>query len=243
MGKIRQYAIQKILDRPDKYHTQAADALSFLFRHVLMIRSMRRLSWDKHHEAYFKRNPKRDKKKDRGNLTSFLSDSTFSWQTFKKSIDFLQPRSAIFRICVKWEDGHERQYIVQMSLDDTKDDTTLKEDGTPTDMAFPIKGNSTALTRVFHQMCIDEAVDKEKWEELLTAYVESPVSGVGDDPAAASKEKNARDRDLKGARFSWNVFRRALVFLQVSSNTFSLEMEWRKDYVTIHSTPELPVFM
>lgn len=237
VGSNRQHGVQLMLNDPTKRTKQATNVLCYLFRNILMARQVKMMAWNTRLERYFKRNPKRDPNKDRGNLNRQLCNDEFTWQTFKRSIEFLAPKRALMTIDLKWPDGHTRRYDAYINILEDEDDTVPVNDRNqyrPEVVSLEYSEDMTTLAYIFRRILWDENIDKDKWNELLTAYVENPVTGTPQDKATLGQERNARDRDFRSTRISWNVFRRALIFLGVEHVRYTLNMTWERDQRTVH---------
>lgn len=217
MSSSKTRAVFDLLNDPHKKKRLAMDVLCFLFRDVLMAKKIGPIAWSDRSERYFKRGADRDPRRDRGNLNRQLSDNSFTWGTFRRAVEFLDPVNAVFQVDVTWPDGKvtTHQQTIYPTNATSKHDTTLAD--------------------FFQDMITSVNLSDEEWDRLLHEYVENPLSGIpNDDKATMTKERNARDRDFRAKRISWKVFRRALVFLQLKEVKYSLILTWKRGVVTDH---------
>lgn len=245
MANVRQNSVQALLADPAKQVTRAADALCALFRDVLVVRRINLLVWEnKLYPNYMNRKEKRDERKDRGNLNNQLTSDTFTWSTFKKGIEFLEPRGATFTVTLYFDDeGHGHAYRVFLDPDEDETDDAIDDAGispdTEINFADEILDTST-LARLFKAMVRDLKIDPKTWDKLLDDYMDHPYQ-AGSPKELVKKRRRSFDSDLRRKRFSWRTFRLAIVFLQAKYVSFELKMQWGEENATIHSLVKLTV--
>lgn len=227
--------VKELLAAPMKYRDHTHGVLCWLFRDVLRVRSVNQFLWGKCTRKFFEK-PHNRSTPDRGNLNKALCADDFTWPTFKKAVDFLDPVSAALLIRFTHKDGRKTEH--KIILDPAEDEN----DGDINAFGFDPKGTlfddkkkpDSTLARLFRRIVVDEGIDLERWDKLMLDYVDNPVNGI---PAARTDRLNeisSLQRQLFHPRLSWNVFRKAIIFLQPVVTEFVLEMSWADNSTTFH---------
>lgn len=236
--------VQELLSDPTKGKSRAHGILCYLFRHVLLWRRVDQFSWNKRLKQYFKRPHNANEKRDKGNMNKALSGSEFTWGTFKKAIDFLNPHTAVFVIELKWRDGRVSRYQVVIDPAEDESDQELNSFEPPPacevfkrDTAKANKKPLSTLSRLFRQIVAEEVKVAKRWEALLDAYVRNPLNGIPQTSKDIHQQLSILQRDLNGRRMSWDIFRKGLLILDPVEQTFALQLTWNKEGtdMSVHS--------
>lgn len=245
MANVRQNSVQALLADPAKQVTRAGDVLCALFREVLISRRINLLIWENRlYPDYMNRKEGREERKDRGNLNNQLTSDTFTWATFKKGIEFLDPKGATFTVTLYFgEEDEGRAYRVFLDPDEDETDDVIDDAGISPETKINFsddKQDTSTLARLFKAIVRDLDIDDKQWSKLLDDYMEHPYQ-VGVPAEALQKRRRNFDGDLRRKRFSWRTFRLAIVFLQAKYMSFELKMHWGGDVSTIHQLVKLKV--
>lgn len=221
--------VKELLADPLKGTNRAQGILCYLFRHVLLWRKVNQFTWNKRAKLYFEK-PHNKEKADKGNLNKALTHDDFTWSTFKKGIDFLNPVSATLTIQLTWRSGRVSRYPIKIDPAEDEADPQLNTFGSEeSDVFHDMKKPANTLARLFRRIVGEEEIDVIRWNALLEEYVRNPLQGIPQTRQEVNSAINALHRDLLAPRMSWNVFRRGLVALGPKQEEYILEMRWSKD--------------
>lgn len=233
--------VKELLADPLKGTNRAQGILCYLFRHVLLWRKVNQFTWNKRAKLFFEKSHNQEKP-DKGNLNKALTHDDFTWATFKKGIDFLNPISATLVIQLTWKSERVSKYPVKIDPAEDEAEAALSTFGQEESNVFQdMKKPANTLARLFRRIVSEEGVDAVKWNALLEEYARNPLTGIPQSRQEVNSAVNALHRDLMAPRMSWNVFRRGIVALGPKQEDYTLEMRWTKDQsdlsihnVTIH---------
>lgn len=245
MATARQNSVQALLLDPLKQVDKAADVLCYFFRDALITRRITVLIWTQQlYPAYMDRKEDRDERKDRGNLNNQLTSNNFTWATFKRGIEFLGPKRAAFSVILHYDDEDEgRKYTALLDPNEDETDDIIDDSGISPDTVIKFqddKQKDSTLARLFQSMVRDLGIDKKKWEEMLDAFMTHPYQ-IGIKEEEIPKRRRNFDSDLRRKRFSWRLFRHAIVFLQAKYVSFELVLEWTEGKAEVHTLNRLAV--
>lgn len=237
-----------ILSDPTRGENRASGVLSAIFRQAL---SWGRRSspigfdgWGHRQRLFFQKPHNTYLKNDHGNLNKDLTRPEFTWPTFKKAVDFLNPIEATFTVVLIWpnDEGEvkERRSTYTLPLTFGQADTMMApfpffyvpEGETPPDVT---ETEVNDLAYLWRQIVMGEQITEAKWSDLLDRYVTSPISGLdlsvrkGDDWETNLKAaKSSTQRNLFENTFSWKRFRTGLNVLDAKEIHFQLTCIWSK---------------
>lgn len=229
--------VAEILSDPQKGTTRAQGILCYLFRHVLLWRKVNMFAWSKRARLFFEKPHNRDNP-DKGNLNKSLVQDDFTWGAFKKSVDFLNPYSAVLQVKLTWKSGIVTCHQVVIDPAENEEDQVINSFGNDSysDVFDDKKKPINTLARLFRCIVTELGIDLIRWNALFEEYVNNPLHGIG----SSRREKNSAiatlQRDILSQRMSWNVFRRGILVLNPRQEDYILEMKWSKepDDFTIH---------
>jgi hypothetical protein len=229
--------VKELLADPLKGTNRAQGVLCYLFRHVLLWRKVNQFTWNKRARLYFEKPHNRDNP-DKGNLNKALTHDDFTWGTFKKSIDFLNPYSATLVVQLTWTSGRVSRYPIRIDPAENEADSALNSFGeAESDVFHDQRKPASTLARLFRRIVSEEQIDVTRWQALFEDYAKNPLHGIPQNRRDITNFINTTQRELMNARMSWNVFRKGLVVLNPKQEDYILELRWSKDPtdVSIHT--------
>lgn len=233
-------AVTDLLSDPHKGTYRAQGILCYLFRHVLLWRKVGLFAWNKRARIFFEK-PWNDEKQDKGNLNKALTQDDFTWATFKRAVDFLNPLSAVLTIKFTWKSGRESQYSIIIDPAEDEEDAPINtfEDiasNETTDVFAGKKKPVNTLARLYRRIIAEEQIDVVKWNQLLEDYAKNPLQGIPQNRKDMNAAINTLQRDLMTPRMSWNTFRKGLLILEPVQEDYILELRWSKEEgdVSVH---------
>lgn len=232
--------VDEILQDPNRKQSAAQGILCYLFRNALIWSVSDKRVWLRKANNYFKK-PWNAKNADLGNLNKALSQDDFTWTNFKKAVDFLDPKMAVFCVEPTWHDGRTVKY--QVVLDPTEDegDEIIDTLG-PTAELYAKLGNDdgtpNTLARLYRKILVKEGVGLDRWSGLIENYVRNPLNAVPKGKKERTAVISMLQREVLSSRMSWNVFRRGIQLLAPQTETYSLVLYWGAnrgpDIVRVH---------
>lgn len=222
-----------VLSDPTRAVNRSHNILCYLFRTALLWGrgngSIGFTGWYKRANIFFKKPHNAIYKNDKGNLNKDLMRPEFTWPTFKKAVDFLDPLGATFTIEFTWPDDTVTTHT--MVIDPAEDESAadvfgeaVKKEDTPFE-GKPPPGNS--LARFWQRIVVEDLeISQERWNELLTKYVKDPISGIDLNTSTVNDARNTINRQLMENTLSWTKFRTGLNFLDAKKVVFILECRW-----------------
>lgn len=223
-------SVRDLLADPLKGTNRAQGILCYLFRHVLLWRNVNLFSWNRRTTIYFKK-PHNQDNPDKGNLNKALTTDDFTWSTFKKAVDFLNPVSAVLIITLTWRAGHKSEYSIVIDPAEAEDDlslNTFSDLPLESDVFAEQKQPTNTLARLYRQIIVRERIDVTRWNALLEKYVKNPLNGVAQNQKEQATAISAFQRELFHPRMSWNVFRRGILLLNPVEEEYRLKLRWGK---------------
>lgn len=226
-----------LLSDPTRGEHRASGVLSALFRQALIWgrnnHPVDHDGWSRRARVFFAKPHNVDLKSDLGNLNKDLVRPEFTWPTFKKAVDFLNPHKAFFTVILVWppdenDNSRESRYTMPFVFDPNHkwEDTELSERKTS---KSPFSGKHKMLNDVaylWRMIVRGENIDAAKWRELNQRYVASPLSGTDLTDTKFNDACNVVNRQLTDHHMSWSKFRIGLNFLDVKATYFVLECRW-----------------
>lgn len=240
--------VKDLLNDPMKGTTKAQGILSYLFRHVLLWRQINRFSWNRRAGIWANKEYNKDIA-DIGNLNKALVQPEFSWATFKRAIDFLNPMGSSLSITLRFRDGHEiTESVIIDPVEDESDPELNQLEPTVKDhfVLMTKKEPRSTLARLFRRILLKSVKSSAHWNQLMREYIEDPRNNLMPEEKGYISVLSSFQRTIFDERLSWNAFRRALNVLKPISVIYTLEMRWNykpKD-VTVHQvTVHDPVYI
>lgn len=237
--------VRDLLSDPQKGVNRAKGILCYLFRDVLLWKGVNQFSWKKRANRFFEKPHNIAEGIDKGNLNKALVNDDFTWGTFKKAIDFLDPKGATLTIVLTWRSEDVSRYTVVIDPGEDESDPVLNQFGVePEDAEIFQRGNvsksrqkkpANTLARLFRKIVTQEGITLTQWEGLLNAYARNPVNGIGQTPREINQAVVTLQRDLLLPRMTWGVFRKGILLLSPKIEEYILELRWGKDDITQHS--------
>lgn len=165
---------------------------------------------------------------DRGNLNKALCASDFTWNTFEKAVDFLDAKSASLLVRLTYKDGRVTEH--RITIDPVNGEMAPIGNRFGFDCVGTVFDDKrvpdSTLAALFRKMVFEQSIGSEQWDSLMEQYVANPINGIPDNRKERLAEIGSLTRQLFHPRMSWNVFRKALVFLQPTFAEFVLELVW-----------------
>lgn len=227
--------VRDLLADSEKGRLRAQSVLSWIFRDVLVHRRVNIFTWNKRIQQFFDKPHNRENKPDRGNLNKTLTNDEFTWEAFKKAVDFLNPKHATFHVKLFWRNGRESEYSLTFAFD--KEDDVIE--GLPPDTRRKKKDKRSTLARLYARILNGEQVDPRRWDALLDAWVKKPENGIIQTRVHMLRERTERQREILRPKMTWRVFRIGLLLLDPERVEFRLVLKW-PDTTTAHAI-DLPM--
>lgn len=226
----RSLSVNELLSDPHKGTYRAQGILSYLFRHVLLWRKVGMFAWNKRARIFFEK-PHNVEKADKGNLNKALTQDDFTWATFKKAVDFLNPMTATLIVALTWKSGKVSKYPIIIDPAEDEDDPPINtfDDSNQSDVFEGKKKPANTLARLFRKIVTEEQIDLKKWEALLENYVSNPLHGIPQNRKDKNSAMASLQRDLFTPRMSWNTFRKGIMVLAPVTEDYILDIKWSKE--------------
>lgn len=231
-----------VLSDPTRGVNRSHNILCFLFRKALLWgrdgKPVGFNGWSKRANEFFKKPHNEIYKNDKGNLNKDLMRPEFTWPTFKKAVDFLDPLVATLTVELTWPDDNVTEHT--MVIDPAEDESSTDVFGSAEETNnTPFEGKSppvNSLARFWRRIVIKEGITPEKWDKLLTQYVNAPISGIDLTTSTVNDARNNVNRQLMENTLSWTKFRMGLNFLDSKKVALILECRWsdKPDDVSIY---------
>lgn len=221
--------VKELLSDPLKGTNRAQGVLCYLFRHVLLWRRVNQFTWNKRAKLFFEK-PHNREKADMGNLNKTLTADDFTWKSFKKSIDFLNPAEAVLEVHLTWKSGVVSKYAIK--IDPTEEDDEIEtewEDAPESDVFQKLKKPANTLARLFRHIVAGEQVDMTRWNALLEEYVSNPHRGAYQNRREMVTTISTLQRELLEPTMTWNRFRKGILVLGPVQEDYLLKLRWSKD--------------
>jgi hypothetical protein len=226
-----------LLSDPTRGTDKSNNVLCYLFRKALLWGRYNKhpvdfTGWNSRAKDFFEKPHNAKYKKDKGNLNKELTRPEFTWPTFKKAVDFLNPISATLTIEITRLDNTVSKHV--MVIDPAEDESAVDTFGEPIDVeGTPFEGKkkpANSLARFWRSIVIAEGITTtEKWNEKLDRYVRSPLNDMDITSLSINDAKNTINRQLMDNTLSWGKFRMGLNFLDYRELKFILECRWGHD--------------
>lgn len=219
----------ELLSDPQKGTTRAQGILCYLFRHVLLWRRVGIFEWNKRARIYFEKPHNRDRP-DKGNLNKALVADDFTWPTFKRAVDFLNPQSAVLVVQLTWKSGRVSKYpiIIDPAEDEADAPVNTFGDDDYSDVFDTKKKPANTLARLFRRIVTEEKIGVTRWNALFDAYVSNPLHGIPQNRKDKNSTIKTLQRDLLQPRMTWNSFRKGILVLNPEQEDYILELRWSK---------------
>lgn len=228
--------VKELLTDPTKQRLKAQGILCYLFRDALIPMKMNLLLWGRCTRRFFSK-PHNITTPDRGNLNKALCANDFTWSTFEKAVDFLDAESATLLVRLTYANGHIAEYSIV--IDAARGELGPIENKFGFDAVDTIFGDKkppdSTLAALFRKMVFEQSIEQEQWDLLMEQYVTNPINGIPQTSKDRLAEIGSLTRQLFHPRMSWNVFRKAIVFLQPTMAEFILDLVWTNG-TTRHAT-------
>lgn len=243
--------VTELLSDQHKGIFKAQGILCYLFRHALLWRNVNQFSWNKRARLFFEK--PHNKVHDKGNLNKTLTKDDFTWDAFKKAIDFLNALESTLCIRLTWSDQRVSEYSVVIDPTEEGDENSafssqvqMNEDGytalrtsywvdstiTDTGVAEEIfkekKEPKGTLAALFRRIIIEENIDLKRWNQLFEDYVKDPKHGIPQNRRDINTAISTLQRDLLMPSMSWNNFRKGIIILNPIQEDYILELVWSK---------------
>lgn len=224
-------SVDELLASQTRKKEASQGILCYLFRDALIWKVPDKPTWLRKMRSFMQR-PHNAKNDDLGNLNKALTQDNLTWGSFVKAVDFLNPQSATLRVCPRWQDGRESEYIILIdpAMSDYDDTPTT----VPTDMGDNIVANSSRidgskpnkLASLYRQILIKENIDQKKWESLLKAWVDDPRQPIKNGRQQRNEAITMLNRDLLRSKMTWECFRKGIQVLAPATECYVLDMDW-----------------
>lgn len=222
-------SVKDLLNDPLKGTTRAQGVLCYLFRQVLVRRTINTRVWNRCLDNYFLK-PHNLANPDKGNLNKALKADDLTWSSFRKSIDFLNPVQAILEIEFEWGNGKSSTY--KLIIDPTENETKPTINVFPYDMLDTFKGlkkPKTVMASLFRHIVVNEGHDKAAWDKLFVDWAANPINTIGQSETEIASSVVTLRRSVNEDNLSWNVFRRGILLLKPKRSTYTLTLDWTLD--------------
>ena len=234
--------VATLLKDPLKGTYQAEGILCYLFRDALKVRGVTAYTWDKRARLFFEKEHNK-KNMDKGNLNKALASPEFSWGTFKKAVDFLNPTGAALIIELTFQDKNTSKYSIALDPAEDESDPILNTvDSTAkfTTLLGDQKLPKNTLARLFRRILTDRVTSLSQWNLLLEKFVMDPRNAYDVNAANVGSLANSLQRDLLNDRMTWNIFRKGILLMEPIREAYTLELRWGRDRVeTTHHRASL----
>lgn len=247
--------LSDMLSSPEHSMSRARGTLCLLFRQAIVWnrpfkrdnKPISHSGWNQRAAIFFSKPHNKVYKNDMGNLNKDLTNEEFTWPTFKKAVDFLDPIGATLVIKLTWLDDSVSEY--QMIIDPAEDESDvdhIEDKDIKTDIFRNKIMDVNSVARLFRMIVRGEDIDEKKWHSLLDDYIRTPLSGFDISKENISELKNNLQRRLTSNKLTWSTFRKGIHALSPKIETYGLELRWSKhpdDYTYVEHQYPNPRFI
>lgn len=224
--------LSDLINSSDWGVSKARGTLCLLFRQALLWnrpflpdnRPVNNAGWSERAHIFFKKPHNKIYKNDMGNLNKDLTGDEFTWPTFKKAVDFLDPIGATLIIKLTWLDDTVSEYRVV--IDPIGDEKDVDHIADKNDIFKSKSKNVNDVARLWRTIVHSEGIDEKKWHAMLDDYIRAPLSGFDVSKENISEIKNNLQRRLTHNKMTWSTFRKGINALSPKIETYGLELRF-----------------
>lgn len=224
--------LSDLINSSDWGVSKSRGTLCLLFRQALLWnrpfltrnKPVNNAGWMERAHTFFKKPHNKIYKNDMGNLNKDLTNDEFTWPTFKKAVDFLDPMGATLIIKLTWLDNSVSEY--RMIVDPVSDESDVDHIVDKNDIFKNKSKNVSDVARLWRMIVRGENITEEKWHKMLDDYIRAPLSGFDVSKENISEIKNNLQRRLTHNKMTWSTFRKGIHALSPKVETYGLELRW-----------------
>lgn len=212
-----------LLTLDDKGLSQTRCGVTALFRLILMDAKITSKVWRDKMQRYLDSprsgvsDNRAKKSSERNNLNRALAKDGITWKKFRTALRILNTK-------------HVDHVLTIVEWDETKDVPRR-----PKSISVESRINQDDLHALWGELYSKMGVKPQMFVKLLSDYIDSPESGVGDNPADKSTKRGNIAKGLKSESYSWSAFVELLKIMGIRKITLTTKITWMNGKVTSHS--------